>query len=478
MGSKTPQNGDHGGYGEANSPVETNRAGGEPRGTHTSRDGDGCLGDAGGEGDSDDDDDGADKETSLATLEPPSSIVGATTDAPKKRKKPKLKKKKKNKAPEGAASLHLKQSSPPRIPLSDLFPNGDYAEGEVQLYTRGPKAAAEARYDDLRRSHDAVFLHNYRKAAEAHRQTRQWLQDTVKPGDKLMDVANGIDDSVRALLGHAGLEPGDGLKAGMGFPTGLCLNNQVAHYTPNPGQKDVVIQQKDVLTVDFGVHINGWIVDSAFTMSFDPVYDNLLAAVKDATNTGVKTAGIDVRICDVSAAIQEAMECYEVEISGKTYPIKPIRNLSAHNIGHYHIHGGKSIPFVKNSDTTKMEENEVFAIETFGTTGRGYIYDDAGIYGYGLKEDAPLKVSLPLASARRLHKTIRENFGTLVFCRRYIERLGVDRYLAGMNSLISHGIVESYEPLRDIPGSYSAQFEHTLILHETHKEILSRGDDY
>jgi methionyl aminopeptidase len=70
------------------------------------------------------------------------------------------------------------------------------------------------------------------------------------------------------------------------------------------------------------------------------------------------------------------MESYEVEIRGKTFPVKPVRNLSAHNIKHYHIHGGKSIPFVKNSDQTKMEEGEVFAIETFGSTGRGYIRDD------------------------------------------------------------------------------------------------------
>jgi hypothetical protein len=70
------------------------------------------------------------------------------------------------------------------------------------------------------------------------------------------------------------------------------------------------------------------------------------------------------------------MESYEVEIRGKTFPVKPVRNLSAHNIKQYHIHGGKSIPFVKNKDQTKMEEGEVFAIETFGTTGRGYVYDD------------------------------------------------------------------------------------------------------
>jgi methionine aminopeptidase len=85
-----------------------------------------------------------------------------------------------------------------------------------------------------------------------------------------------------------------------------------------------------------------------------------------------------VRISDVSAAIQEAMESYEVEIRGKTFPVKPVRNLSAHNIKQYRIHGGKSILFVKNSDQTKMEEGEVFAIETFGSTGRGYARDDVG----------------------------------------------------------------------------------------------------
>lgn len=72
------------------------------------------------------------------------------------------------------------------------------------------------------------------------------------------------------------------------------------------------------------------------------------------------------------------MESYEVEIRGKTYRVKPVRNLCAHDIKQYRIHGGKSIPFVKNRDQTKMEEGEVFAIETFGSTGRGYIVDDVG----------------------------------------------------------------------------------------------------
>ena len=70
------------------------------------------------------------------------------------------------------------------------------------------------------------------------------------------------------------------------------------------------------------------------------------------------------------------MESYEVEIGGKIYPVKSIRNLNGHDIIPYTIHGGKSVPIVKSSDQTKMEEGETFAIETFGSTGKGYVRDD------------------------------------------------------------------------------------------------------
>jgi methionine aminopeptidase len=93
----------------------------------------------------------------------------------------------------------------------------------------------------------------------------------------------------------------------------------------------------------------------------------------------LQEAGIDVRVCDIGAAIQEVMESYEIELDGKTYPIKSIRNLTGHNIGQWQIHGGKSVPIVKGGDQTKMEEGEVFAVETFGSTGRGVVQDDVSI---------------------------------------------------------------------------------------------------
>ena len=191
------------------------------------------------------------------------------------------------------------------------------------------------------------------------------------------------------------------------------------------------------------------------------------------------------------------MESYEVELNKKTIPVKAVRTITGHNILRYKIHGDKQVPFVKTQTHQRMEEGDVFAIETFGTTGKGYLKDDIGVYGYGRNEYVS-SADLHYASAKSLLKTIDDNFGTLVFARRYLERLGVKNYHLGMRSLVSQGIVECYAPLVDVAGSYVAQFEHvsvawtvrrqddcaklidlqTVLLRPNCKEVISRGDDY
>lgn len=104
------------------------------------------------------------------------------------------------------------------------------------------------------------------------------------------------------------------------------------------------------------IHIIGRIIDSAFTMNFNPKFDKLVEAAKEATYAGIKEAGIDVRLCDIGAAVHEVYDSYEIELDGKTYDIKPIRNLNGHTIEPYRIHAGKSVPIIRNSgDETKLE---------------------------------------------------------------------------------------------------------------------------
>jgi len=150
------------------------------------------------------------------------------------------------------------------------------------------------------------------------------------------------------------------------------------------------------------------------------------STLSQSTDVGIAAAGIDVRLCDIGAAVQECMESHEVELDhpnpnpnpnpypypypypnpnpnpnptpnptpnpnpnpnpipipnpkpkpkpnpdqveldGKTFQVKPCRNLNGHSIGPYQIHAGKSVPIVKGGEATKMEEGMLYAIETFG----------------------------------------------------------------------------------------------------------------
>lgn len=221
-------------------------------------------------------------ENSKTSLRDTARFILTREDKPKKKRKNNKKKKK-------------EQTEPPRVVLANLFHGHKYLEGEIVEYSVRDEnlkrtTSAELRHQDAIKNMDDEFLTDYRKAAEVHRQVRRYVQRIAKPGVTMSKLADEIEEGVRALTGHQGLETGDSLKAGMGFPTGLCLNNVGAHWTPNPGGKEVVLQYDDVLKVDFGVHVNGRIVDSAFTVAANPVYDNLLAAVKAATNTGLKVS--------------------------------------------------------------------------------------------------------------------------------------------------------------------------------------------
>jgi methionyl aminopeptidase len=114
------------------------------------------------------------------------------------------------------------------------------------------------------------------------------------------------------------------------------------------------------------------------------------------------------------------MESYEVTIKGKTYPVKPCRNLSGHSMEPYIIHAGKSVHIVKTANTPKMEEGEQYAVETFGSTGEGYVRGDGECSHYMKVKDAA-KVPLRNPNARKLFSIINKEFGGLAFARKWLE---------------------------------------------------------
>lgn len=174
------------------------------------------------------------------------------------------------------------------------------------------------------------------------------------------------------------------------------------------------------------------------------------------------------------------MTSFEVEIKNHVYPVKCCENLCGHSIGRYNIHAGKSVPIVARADETKMEEGEQFAIETFATTGAGYVMnDETDVSHYMMKYKFGQKkptISNPLAS--KLYDVILENFGTLAFCKKWLEP-HFPQHFKPLKILVDQGIVGAYPPLTDpVPTCYTAQFEHTILLRPTCKEVITRGDDF
>ncbi len=364
-------------------------------------------------------------------------------------------------------------------PVAAQFVAAQFPVGEQQLYP-GDLGLSRVSSEEMR--HKDRLLHDTlnvaRHGAEVHRQVRAHVQPLLKPGMLLSDIVDETEAKIRALVSA------DGLHAGVAFPTGVSLNHCAAHFAPNTGDK-TRLAATDVLKLDFGVHIGGRIIDCAWTQTFtdDARYDRLLEAVAESTNAGIKAAGIDVRLCDVGAAIEEVMTSYDVVLDGKRFKVKPIRSLCGHSIEPYKIHAGKSVPCVAGSGfTERMEEGEFFAIETFGSTGKGSVCDDgdAGIFmlAYDDSNLVSKMRSVRMGAARKLLAHIQRAYGTLAFCRRWLDKAGFQAHFLALKNLCDLGIVNRCPPLVDRVGCFTAQFEHTIFLRPTCKEVLTRGDDF
>ena len=362
------------------------------------------------------------------------------------------------------------QSSPPSVPILSYYPVGEEVE-----YSNASRRTDEDLDKHVLTDQD---LKDVRRAAEVHRNVRKYAQSYIRPGMKMLDIVQKLEKKTLELVG-TNADWSNYLACGYGFPTGCSLNNVAAHYSPNNGDK-LVLTADDICKLDFGVHVNGRIVDCAFTVAFDPIFDPLIQATQEATNAGLRAAGIDARMGDIGEVIQETIESFEfTDKTGKVIPIKPCRNLNGHSIEPYHIHGGQYVPIVKNSDFAddRMIEGTIYAIETFASTGKGYVVEDGECSHY-MKADDAEPVALKVKGAKQLMQTIDKQFGTLPFCRRWLDEAGQPRHLLTLRSLVENGLVNDYPPLVDVKGSFTSQMEHTIILRPTCKEIVSRGDDF
>lgn len=319
---------------------------------------------------------------------------------------------------------------------------------------------------------ESIIINSLNIGSYIHKKVRQFLYPYLKPGITLLEIARLIESKTFELSQNQNT-----INYGIGFPSSLSLNECAAHFHPEYNST-IAFNKEDVLKIDFGVEVNGWITDCAFTVCFDEKYDNLLKAVKEATYTGIKNAGIDVRIGEWGGKIQEVMESYEITLNGKTQQINTISNLGGHNIVNGIIHGGIFLPAVNMTNTMnesyKFKEG-VYAIETFGSTGNNNVFDNGDSTLYRIN---PTKQMVNLdKDILNFYNNIEGQFKTLPFTDRYVQYYN-SNYKNHLKTLKQNNLILSYPPLCIDPGNYTAQYEHTIYIDENKKIVFSKGDDY
>jgi allantoicase len=158
------------------------------------------------------------------------------------------------------------QTSPPTVPILNYYPKGHYME----YNNRGVSSLNKDEEEETRGLSESD-LSDKRRAAEVHRNVRKYAQSYIRPGMTMLEICEKLEKKTLELVGTNN-DWSNYLDAGYGFPTGCSLNHVSAHYTPNNGDK-TILQNGDICKLDFGVHVNGRIMDSAFTIAFDPIFD-------------------------------------------------------------------------------------------------------------------------------------------------------------------------------------------------------------
>ena len=255
----------------------------------------------------------------------------------------------------------------------------------------------------------------------------------IRTGESYFDLVESIESRVR--------EEG----ASLAFPLNLSLNEDAAHDTASP--KDTrIFERGDVAKLDLGVHIDGYIADTATTVDLGS-NSLLLAASEQALEAAIRKVRPGATAGELGAAIQ-----HEIESRG----YRPIANLTGHGLDRYVLHRAPTIPNVGINGGIVLEEGMIFAIEPFATTGSGHVGEKSRMEIYSQISQKPVRIP----AARAILETMKERHG-LPFSRRWLKERKQDIVLP---ALVRSQTLHVYPVLSDIPGSLVSQHEHTVIV--------------
>jgi methionyl aminopeptidase len=284
-----------------------------------------------------------------------------------------------------------------------------------------------------------------REAGEILAQVRDEAADRVEVGASHLDLAEWAEQRIRDLGG----EPA--------FPMNISVDEEAAHATPTA--EDDSTFGEEMINIDLGVHVDGWLADTAVTIDLSGNPD-LAEAPAEALEAAIDLVEPGVETGEIGAVVEDVIEGYDYN---------PVVNLTGHGLGHWEQHTEPNIPNRAVSQGIELEAGDVIALEPFATDGGGKVQEGSEEQIWALEQER----SVRNRQARQALEQITEEFRTLPFATRWLD---VDRAEMTLRRLSQQDVVHGYPVLKEDDGCLVSQKEHTLIVTEDGCEVTTRAD--
>jgi len=291
-------------------------------------------------------------------------------------------------------------------------------------------------------------IEKWRQAGSLASEALQFGKSIIEKKKSMLDVTEEIENYVRDKGGE------------LAFPTNLAINNVGAHWTPSSKSEEKFCEG-DLVKLDVGVHIEGYIGDNALTIEIGTdKYRRMIEASREALNKAIEISASGISVGVIGHAVQETIE---------RYGYRPIANLTGHRIKRYNLHSGVSIPSVRERGGPVLKTGDIVAIEPFVTDGAGRVGGKRNSNIYHLRQIRNIRDE----KATELMIEIRDRYKGLPFAERWLHTFQKDA-TKNLQKLIRAGIVSYYPVLDELGKGMVAQSEHTLMITSSGNEVLTK----
>lgn len=283
---------------------------------------------------------------------------------------------------------------------------------------------------------DEKTLKTYLKAGEIAKNALQLGLKQIKPGQSVAQILDNVEKYIYEQ---------DAIPA---FPAQISINEVAAHYCPTNNEK--TIEKNQLVKLDVGVCLDGYIADNAKTISTG-ANEKLIKASDKALENALKIAKPGTTIGEIGKTIQTTIQ---------KFGFSPIRNLTGHGLGYYDVHVKPTIHNIDTSNQTKLEENMVIAIEPFATNGAGIVYEQSKATLFSLTNPKPVRSTI----TRKIIKEIKTYKGLPFTSRWLIKKFGEGKTRFALRELRRKEMITEHPPLLDREKGLVSQSEHTVIV--------------